>query len=124
MDTVLRFGGDENELSRWVADAMDETLRAAGFAPVDLRVVKPVLVNTADIYDEAGIDRLVMMKKVIAQLPSTTEELDAATLVSSISGITTTLGGSTVIELGEFTLPGTDISIPLSVDLAELEEAA
>ena len=124
LDTVLRFGGDENELSRWVADVMDETLRAAGFAPVDLRVVKPVLVNTADIYDEAGLDSLVMTKEVVARLPSTTEESDAAALVSSISGITTALGGSTVIELGEFTLPGTDISIPLSVDLAELEEAA
>lgn len=105
----------------WLRDQLGDVLQAAGLEPVDMRLRRPVLVNTQDVLDEAGITHADGVRELLATLPDSTSAVDIARAL----GIPTSgASGETELVIAELTLPGTDISVPLSVDLSQLAGVA
>lgn len=105
----------------WLRDRLSQLVEAAGLAPVDMRLRRPVLVNTQDVLDKAGLDRVSSVRELLAAVP---DSASAEDIVRSL-GLSLSVGeegGQLVVA--EIPLPGTDASIPLSIDLSRLAGAA
>lgn len=105
----------------WLRGQLGEVMRATGFEPVDLRLRKPVLVNSQDVLDKGGLSQLSSVRSLVAALPASGSALDFARamgywLVDEVGG-----GAFTVATLE---IPGTGLSIPLTIDLEGLGGAA
>ena len=92
-------------------------MRDVGFEPVDMRLRKPVLTNTQDVLDQSGFEQLSTVRTLVRALPAsgTSAEDFARSLGYWLSDET---GGE--LTVAELTIPGTDVSIPLTIDLEAL----
>ncbi|MBM6774268.1 hypothetical protein [Olsenella profusa] len=116
LDGVL--GGS---VGSWLRGRLKAIMEDAGLAPVDLRLRKPVLTNTQDVLDRGGFEQASVVRELVALLPDSPSAHDFATaaglrLVDEV--------GDARFTVAELPLPGTGVSIPLTVDLARLGEAA
>lgn len=107
----------------WLKGGLRQVMEATGFAPVDMRLRKPVLVNTQDVLDQAGLGQLSSVRELVARLPDAGSAQDFARsaglwLVDEVGG-----SGDGTFTVAEISLPGTGLSIPLTVDLAGLAGA-
>ena len=116
LDGVL--GGS---VGAWLRDRLSGIVEAAGLAPVDMRLRRPVLVNTQDVLDQAGLDHASGVRELLAALPDSASVEDLARSLG-VPSLTGGAGGRMVVA--EVPLPGTGVSIPLSVDLSRLAGAA
>lgn len=112
LDGVL--GGS---VGAWLRGRLEQVLRAAGFEPVDMRLRKPVLTNTQDVLDQAGLESLSTVRSLVNALPDSGSAFDLARaaglwLVDEVGGDRFTVA--------EIPVPGTDLSIPLTINLSEL----
>lgn len=112
LDGVL--GGS---VGAWLRGRLEQVLRAAGFEPVDMRLRKPVLTNTQDVLDQAGLGRVSTIRSLVNALPDSGSALDLAQaaglwLVDEV--------GTDEFTLAEIPIPGTELSIPLTIDLSSL----
>lgn len=114
LDGVL--GGS---VGAWLRARLVEVLEGAGLAPVDMRLRRPVLVNSQDVLGKAGIDQGAGVRDLLAALPGSASAEDIARSLG-IPG--SGEGGQLVIA--ELPVPGTGKSVPLSVDLSLLAGAA
>lgn len=114
-------GGAGGKLSWWLRRRLAEVVAAAGLEPCDLSLRKPVLANSQDVLSQAGLDGLSTARDLIERLPSGggPEELAGALGQQLANEV-----GGTVVTVAELPIPGTSITIPLTVDLAELEKAS
>ena len=112
------FGGT---VGSWLRGKLQEVIRATGFEPVDMRLRKPVLTSTENVLEKAGDDSQATVRGLINSLPrsGTTADYVAAIGAWGLSELVD--GEYTVAEL---TIPGTDISIPLTIDLSGLGRAS
>lgn len=116
LDGVL--GGS---VGAWLRDKLASVVEAAGLAPVDMRLRRPVLVNTQDVLDKAGLDRLSSVRELLAAVPDS----DSAEDIVRSLGFSLSVGNAGgQLVVAEIPLPGTDVSIPLSIDLSQLTGAA
>ena len=115
LDGVL--GGS---VGAWLRDQLAGIVRAAGLEPVDMRLRRPVLVNTQDVLDQAGIDHASGVRELLSSLPDSSSAEDIARSL----GIPSATSGGGRLVVAEIPLPGTDVSTPLSVDLSRLAGAA
>lgn len=116
LDGVL--GGS---VGAWLRERLKGALADAGLEPVDMRLRKPVLTNTQDVLDQSGLEQAASVRELVARLP---ESASAADFARSL-GIELVGGeGSATVTVAELTIPGTDITIPLTVDLSSLAGAA
>ena len=104
----------------WLKGKLKDVMHATGFEPVDMRLRKPVLTNTQDVLDQSGLDQVSSVRSMVARLPESGSAEDFARamglwLVDEV--------GTGTFTVAEITIPGTNISIPLAIDLSELGRA-
>lgn len=116
LDGVL--GGS---VGAWLRERLSDVMRSTGFEPVDMRLRKPVLTNTQDVFDKSGLSQLSSVRSLVARLPESGSMSDFARSVGL--WLVDEAGGPT-FTVAEIPVPGTDISIPLTIDLSGLGEAA
>lgn len=111
LDGVLGGG-----VGSWLRERLKDVMEGLGFTPVDMRLRKPVLTSTQDVLDQVGLERVATVRDLVARLPDSADAYDfARSLGISLTGAEE--GSVTVAELG---IPGTDLTIPLEVDLSFL----
>ncbi len=116
LDGVL--GGS---VGAWLRDRLKGVLEDLGIAPVDMRLRKPVLTNTQDVLDQSGLEQVASVRELVARLPDAASPLEFARSL----GLELVNGaGGTTLTVAELTIPGTGVSIPLTVDLSSLAGAA
>lgn len=111
------FGGS---VGAWVHDTVEELVRGAGLEPSDIRMLKPVLVSSAEVFEGAGLGGIARAQQLILALG---QPPDIASIVRAL-GLDVPGGlGEATITIAELPIPGTDLAIPLEVDLSELAGA-
>lgn len=104
----------------WLKGRLEGVMEGLGFDPVDMRLRKPVLTNTQDVLDRAGFERTSTVRSLVARLPDAATPYDFARAV----GVLLTGGEGGTLTIAELEIPGTDVSIPLEVDLSFLGAAS
>lgn len=101
----------------WLRGRLKQVMSYAGLEPVDLRLRKPVLVNTQDVLDQGGLDQAGSVRELVAALPDSASAEDFA---RSVGFLLTDGVGSGEFTVAELPVPGTGLSIPLTIDLSAL----
>ena len=105
-------------LADWLAGGLRGVVEGLGFAPVDLRLKKPVLTNTQNVLGAAGLQGAVDLQELARSLPAGV--VDPA---SALEALGYRVGDYLMREeftLAEIPVPGTDLSIPLTIRLTDL----
>lgn len=98
----------------WLRDQLGGVMRDLGLEPVDMRLRKPVLTNSRDVLERGGVEQASAVRDLLSRLPDSASVADLARAVGVTPPAALGEGGLTVAELP---IPGTGVSIPLSVDL-------
>lgn len=112
LDGVL--GGS---VGSWLKGRLKQVMEGAGLAPADMRLKKPVLVNTSDVLSKAGVGQEQTVRSLLAKLP---DSGDAGEYVRAFGGWAWDTYGDEEFTVAEFTVPGTQLKIPLKVNLKKL----
>ena len=108
------FGGS---IGAWTRDTVASIVSDAGLEPVDIRMLKPVLVSTSSVFGRAGWDGVARVQRLILSLgPSP----DFGTILRALGIDRPEAIGEGSITVAELGIPGTDLVIPIEVDLSEL----
>ena len=103
-------------VATWLRSKLTGLVSAAGFEPADLRLRKPVIVNSQTILDKAGYTTAAKAREVIQTLPTTPEELVAFLREKVREKL-----GSGPVTIAEVPIPGLEgVSIPLTIDLSQI----
>lgn len=101
----------------WIKETVRSLVREAGIEPADIRMLKPVLVSTSGVFERAGLGGIARVQGILASLgPSP----DTASLLRALGAAYIEGLPDSKITIAELTIPGTGMTIPLEVDLAEL----
>lgn len=98
----------------WLRDQLGGVMRDLGLEPVDMRLRKPVLTNSRDVLERGDVEQASAVRDLLSRLPDSASVADLARAVGVTPPAALGEGGLTVAELP---IPGTGVSIPLSVDL-------
>lgn len=98
----------------WLRDQLGGVMRDLGLEPVDMLLRKPVLTNSRDVLERGGVEQASAVRDLLSRLPDSASVADLARAVGVTPPAALGEGGLTVAELP---IPGTGVSIPLSVDL-------
>lgn len=98
----------------WLRDQLGGVMRDLGLEPVDMRLRKPVLTNSRDVLERGGVEQASAVRDLLSRLPDSASVADLARAVGVTPPAALGEGGLTVAKLP---IPGTGVSIPLSVDL-------
>lgn len=101
----------------WLLNSVSSLVASAGFAPADLRIRKAVLCNTQNILDADGTFDTRALRKKIESIPFGGSAQD---LLAYFGLDVKDFTGGGCVTLAELTLPGTDISVPITINLDEL----
>lgn len=105
----------------WLKGRLKQVMSDLGLEPVDMRLRKPVLTNTQDVLDQSGLEQLSTVRSLLRALPASgTSAEDFARSVGY--WLSDEVGGD--LTVAELPIPGTDVSIPLTIDLSDLGAAA
>lgn len=106
----------------WLRDKIKQSMRDAGFEPADLRLRKPVVTNSQNVLDKAGYDHVSTARELVGKLPDSS---DPATLAQALGQeIVNELGDDGQVTIAEIPIPGTELTVPLTIDVGELLGAA
>ena len=105
------------EFSRAIRRRISDVIDAGGFAPADLRLRKPVLVNTAQIAAKAGVAE-DDIRATLLSLPAGAGPIDVARAFALHYIDTGDIPEEVVVA--ELPVPGREEGIPLTVNLREL----
>ena len=104
------------DVATWLRTKLSGLVSAAGFEPADLRLRKPVIINSQTVLDKAGYTSIAKAREVIQQLPTSREELIALLR----SQVEEKLGSGT-FTVCELPIPGLEgVRIPLTIDLSKV----
>ena len=112
LDGVL--GGS---VGSWLKSKISEAMHSLGLDPGDMRLRKPVLTNTQNVLAKAGYDRAQTVRSLVTSLPDTGNVGD---YLKAFGIWAAKEYGDEDFTVAELTVPGTDIKIPLKVNLAKL----
>ncbi|WP_273394561.1 hypothetical protein [Thermophilibacter mediterraneus] len=101
----------------WLKGRLKQVMAATGLEPVDVRLRKPVLVNTQDVLDQGGFEQVSTVRELVGSLPEASSARDFA---ASLGYALVDEAGGRRLTIAELPIPGTDRSVPLTVDLSEL----
>lgn len=100
----------------WLCSQVSHFVEAAGFEPADLRLRKPVLTNSQNVFDRADATSVGTARQFVELLGQSSDvETFAHNLGQDLSN---ELEGET-FTIAEVPIPGTDLSVPLTVDIGE-----
>lgn len=125
-DSVASAGGEfldkldgvlGGSVGSWLKGKLGEIMRTAGLEPADMRLRKPVLANTQDVLAQAGYDKVSTVRSLVSALPDTGSVAD---YLSAFGLWAVKEYGDEDFTVAELTVPGTSITIPLKVNIAEL----
>lgn len=103
-------------VASWLRDKLSSLLSRTGFEPADLRLKKPVLVNSQTVLDRAGLTTLGQARAMLQALPDSPQALE-----SLARGRVAQLLGSGSFTIAELPIPGLEgVRIPLTIDLSKL----
>lgn len=105
------FGGSAGA---WLKRKISQAMGTLGLEPADMRARRPVLVSAREVLAHAGIDVDGKVAQLVRMLPSCLSASDVARAADIWIGEEVRRDGFVVADL---TIPGTDKSVPLSVDL-------
>lgn len=106
----------------WLRDKIKQSMRDAGLEPADLRLRKPVVTNSQNVLDKAGYDHVSTARELVGKLPDSS---DPATLAQALGQeIVNELGDDGQVTIAEIPIPGTELTVPLTIDVGELLGAA
>ncbi len=101
----------------WLKGKIKGVMEKLGLEPGDMRLRKPVLVNTAKILAQAGYEKGATLRKLVGKLPDTGTAYDYARAFGIWLADEYDLKEVTVAEIK---IPGTNVAILLKIDLAKL----
>lgn len=104
-------------LGSWLKQRLDEIVDATGLAPGDMSLRKPVLVSSQDVLAADGIDAKGTIRQAVRSLVGTDSYLEMARSLGVAVAIVT-FGDK--ITIAEIPIPGTTLTIPLTIDLKSL----
>ena len=98
-------------------DQLVDLVEATGFKPVNLQARKPVLTNTQNVLEQAGFGGMDALRSKIQALPThaTTQQVAQAMGVVLINELP-----DEYFTIASLPIPGTELSIPLNVDVRKL----
>ncbi len=104
-------------VASWLRGRLSSLVSGFGFEPADLRLRKPVLVNSQTVLDKAGLSNVGQAREVIQAFPTSPDQL-----VQLMRGkVIEYLGSSGPFTIAELPVPGLEgVRIPLTVDLSQL----
>lgn len=105
----------------WLRDKVKQSVRDAGLEPADLRLRKPVITNTQNVLDKAGYDHVSTARELVGRLP---ESGDPASLARALGQRVANELGDGKVTIAEIPIPGTELTVPLTLDVDELLGAA
>lgn len=104
------------KVASWLRGRIDSVLEQTGLAPADLRLRKPVLVNSQQVLDRAGYDKASKAREFIESLPNDRE----GQVRACMDRVRQELGGLE-LTVAEIPIPGLEgQSIPLTITLRDL----
>jgi hypothetical protein len=105
----------------WLKGRLVSCIEALGFQPTDLRLRKPVLCNTQDVLDKGGSPGFATIRRLVESVPA---DGDPSEVAAALGRWVVDEYGDTKVVVAELPIPGTDCTIPLSIDLSTLAGAA
>lgn len=103
-------------VASWLRSKLEGIVSGMDLEPADLRLRKPVVVNSQTVLDKAGMTTLGEARGVLQSLPDSPQAL-VALLRERVDGMLGT-GSFTIAELP---IPGLEgVSIPLTIDLSKV----
>ena len=118
--SAIGLGG----VASWLKDALHDAIALAGIEPVDLSARKPVLANTVDIMAKAGNDWYGMIRALVQAAPGLEMAQTPDQMVAVLGLAVGEILGTDEITLAEVPIPGTDITVPITIDLSWLAQVA
>lgn len=109
-------GVEGGGVADWLRGAISDVIRTAGLEPTDLRLRKPVLTNSQNVLDQAGLEGVGTARELVGRLPDTTDPVALARALGQ--QVVNELGGGS-FTVAELPVPGTDLTIPLTLDVGE-----
>ena len=104
-------------IGSWLRERVKGAIADAGLEPADLRLRKPVLTNTQNVFDKAGYGHVSTARDLIGRLPDTA---DPASLARALGQEVANELGAGTVTIAEIPIPGTDVVIPLTLDVGSL----
>ncbi len=101
----------------WLKDKIKEVMEKLDLEPCDMRLRKPVLVNTGKILEKAGYEKDKTLRELVGSLPNQGSAYDYARAFGIWLADELELKEVTVAEIQ---IPGTSITIPLKIDVSKL----
>lgn len=114
-------------LSTWLKQALEDAVSLVGMQPADLSAKKPVLANSVDVMAQTENDWYTAVHILISAIQGVDVGASPSSVLSVLGVLVEALTGDDVITVAQFTVPGTDVEIPIEIDLgwlAGLGEAA
>ena len=116
-DAALSVVGESGLVASWLKDKLCGLIKAAGFEPADLRPRKPVLTSTQNVLEKSGYGKVSTVRELVERLPSSG---DAASIARALGQqVSNELGGGK-FTVAELPIPGTDSTLPLTLDVNSL----
>lgn len=109
MDGV--FGGT---VGGWLRDRLAGSMRVLGLQPADMRMRKPVLVHTKKVLGQSGLEPTGKVRSLLQALP---DHGSAIELAHALGCWVWDEREAHEMTLAELPIPGTDSSVPLTIDL-------
>lgn len=106
--------GASGPVASWLSGLLLDVVDGLGLEPADMRLRKPVLTNTQNVLDQAGLGGVASVRELVEGLPSSGSPEDLARALGAQLSSGASEGTLTVAELP---IPGTGLSVPLTVEL-------
>lgn len=108
----------------WLREALDEVIALAGLQPADLSAKKPVLANSADVMARSGAGWYAAVQGLVLAAPTLDLGSGVGGMLEALGVFVETLTGTSEITVAEVSLPGSDRTISLKIDLRWLASLA
>jgi hypothetical protein len=107
-----------------VATRLQTSLQGAvdliGLEPADLSAKKPVLVNSADVAVRMGASWVPAIRTALVTVSMLDDDAGLPSVLAAVGVTMRTLTGSDTLTVAELTIPGTNVTVPLQIDLSWL----
>ncbi len=111
--SALGMGG----VSSWLQEALRGVMSLAAIEPADMSLKKPVLVNTVDIMNRAGNNWYIGIQSLVSAVQTLDEGSGPIEVAGALGFVLKNLTGSDSLRIAEIGIPGTNLTIPLEIDL-------